>query len=138
MVLRKTGKWDIRCSQELIDLFPNRKGYYFRVDKDQAIEICRILSRDYGIDPPNISVTSPEYRNAEYEDETETIGMRPRNHIRSIFHEFYHHLDNMTKNKYDSSDDYSYAWKFAKRLWILFATKTPNYPRRKSTQLRLF
>jgi hypothetical protein len=142
--MKRTGKWDIRCSQELIDIFQIRTGYYFKIGIEQATEICRILSLDYKINPPNIAVTCPPEGNAKYIWDTETIEMYSRNHIKSIFHEFYHHLDNKTDGKYNSDDheggQSSYGWQFAEKLWKLFVDKTPNYRRHVGVfrQLKLF
>jgi len=50
-----------------------------------------------------------------------------RNHLKSVWHEFYHHLDYQTKGKYNSSDrrggESSLAWQFADRMWEEFRIK---------------
>jgi hypothetical protein len=62
-----------------------------------------------------------------YDYETRTVLLQHRNHIKSVFHEFYHHLDNMTGGKYDSNDrqggSTSLAWIFAEKLWQEFREK---------------
>lgn len=63
-----------------------------------------------------------------YMYDTKTALLCSRNHLKSIFHEFYHHLDNMTDGKYNSSDrgggSSSLAWIFADKLWAKFTNKT--------------
>ena len=122
-------KWDIRFPEKLGRLFPIRTGYYFRVDQDVANKVLNILSEAYGIPAPklgNIPKGSKEY--AMYEYDTRTVFLYQRNHLRTIFHEFYHHLDNMTDGMYDSDDREggasSFAWIFADRLWREFTGKT--------------
>lgn len=59
--------------------------------------------------------------------DTKTVLLYNRNHLKSIFHEFYHHLDNMTDGEYDSDDrengSSSLAWIFAETLWEKFTDK---------------
>lgn len=47
--------------------------------------------------------------------------------IKTIFHEFYHHLDNMTDGLYNSSDENgentSLSWQFSDLLWEEFRKK---------------
>jgi len=122
------GKWDIRCPQSLANLFPDRTGYYYKIDKKTAVKVCIILSQEYKIPSPNITVRFHlDGVYASYSDELRTIFMFPRNHIKSIFHEFYHHLDKMTNGKYNSEDrssgTTSLSWQFADRLFTEFRMK---------------
>ena len=120
-----TGEWDVRCPEELRSLFPKRVGYYFRVDHDTAKRVLRILSDSYQIPSPNLArLEKGRSEHAMYVGETSTVLVRGRNHLKSLFHEFYHHLDNMTDGKYDSNDreggSSSLAWVFAEKLWAIF------------------
>jgi hypothetical protein len=120
------GTWDVRCPQKLGRLFPKRTGYYYRVDHVTARQVLGILSEAYGISAPKLVKIPPDSReNALYEYETATVMLQARNHLRTVFHEFYHHLDNMTDGMYDSDDraggSASFAWIFADMLWKKFA-----------------
>jgi hypothetical protein len=123
------GRWDVRCPEELGKLFPNRTGYYFRVDHDTAKRVLTILSKDYEIPAPKLGkIPKGNSEHALYEYNTKTVLLYPRNHLKTIFHEFYHHLDNMTDGMYDSDDreggSTSFAWMFADKLWKKFAERT--------------
>ena len=123
------GKWDVRCPEELVNLFPKRTGYYFRVDQDMANKVLSILSEAYGIPAPSLGkIPKGSKEHALYEYGTKTVLLYPRNHLKTLFHEFYHHLDNMTDGMYDSDDrvggSTSYAWMFADILWEKFTHKT--------------
>jgi hypothetical protein len=125
------GTWDVRCPEKLKSLFPRRTGYYFRVNTGTAGQVLRILSEAYQIPAPRLETKPKEGgENALYEYETRTVLLRPRNHLKTVFHEFYHHLDNMTDGVYDSDDreggSASFAWMFADRLWEKFAGKSPD------------
>lgn len=124
----RSGRWDVRCPGELKKLFPERRGYYYRVGHDTARKVLKILAGAYGIPAPEVGLIpkgSKEF--AMYDYETKTVLLRNRNHLKSIFHEFYHHLDNMTDGEYDSSDRedglFSLAWMFADKLWAKFTKK---------------
>ena len=123
-----TGKWDVRCPEKLKKLFPKRTGYYYKVGHDTAKKVLNILSEAYEIPAPDldrIPKGSKEY--AMYDYETKTVLLYNRNHLKSVFHEFYHHLDNMTNGEYDSGDRedglFSLAWMFADKLWAKFTNK---------------
>lgn len=120
--------WDVRCPKELGLLFPKRTGYYFRVDQNIAHKVLNILSDVYEIPAPKLDkIPKGSKENALYDYETKTVLLYPRNHLRTIFHEFYHHLDNMTGGMYDSDDreggSSSLAWIFAEKLWEKFRHK---------------
>ena len=124
-----SGKWDIRCPEKLRRLFPKRTGYYYRVGNKKAKKVLDVLSYAYKIPAPKLGKIpkgSMEY--AMYDYDTKTVLLYNRNHLKSIFHEFYHHLDNMTDGEYNSSDrgggSSSLAWIFADKLWIKFTNKT--------------
>ena len=123
-----SGKWDVRCPDKLKRLFPKRTGYYYKVGHDKAKKVLGILSDAYKVPAPKLGKIprgSIEY--AMYDYDTKTVLLYNRNHLKSIFHEFYHHLDNMTDGEYNSSDRTgglsSLAWIFADKLWVKFSTK---------------
>ena len=123
------GKWDVRCPDELKRLIPKRTGYYYRVDNDTAKKVLNILSEAYEISVPFLGkIPKGSKCHAMYEYDTRTVLLYHRNHLKSIFHEFYHHLDNMTDGMYDSDDRQggvsSFAWIFAEKLWEKFTDKT--------------
>ena len=124
-----SGEWDVRFTEKLRKLFPKRTGYYYRVDHETAKKVLSILSDTYKIPAPKLGKIpkgSMEY--AMYDYDTKTVLLYGRNHLKSIFHEFYHHLDNMTNGEYNSSDrrggSSSLAWIFADKLWVKFTNKT--------------
>jgi len=123
MLIDKT--WDIRCPEKLKELFPLRYGFYYKINMEQALQVVTILSTAYHISIPNIG-RIPKYLkcNAAYDSKSKTILMYNRNHLKSIFHEFYHHLDNETNGKYNSDDnrggETSNSWIFADKLWEQF------------------
>jgi hypothetical protein len=122
-----TGEWDVRCPDELKKLFPVRRGYYYRVGHDTAKIVLTVLSAAYNIPPPALDkIPNGSKENAMYDYETNTILLYSRNHLKSVFHEFYHHLDNMTDGIYDSDDredgSSSLAWIFADKLWTKFTS----------------
>lgn len=124
-----TGEWDIRCPNKLIKLFPKRTGYYYKVNHDTAKKVLKILSDVYKIPVSKIGkITKERKEYAMYDYDTKTVLLYSRNHLKSIFHEFYHHLDNMTDGKYNSDDreggSTSLAWKFADKLWEKFTNKS--------------
>jgi hypothetical protein len=123
-----TGQWDVRCPDKLKKLFPKRTGYYYKVGHDTAKKVLKILSDAYEIPAPGldrIPKDSKEY--AMYDYDTKTVLLYHRNHLKSVFHEFYHHLDNMTGGEYNSDDredgSSSLAWIFAEKLWAKFTGK---------------
>jgi hypothetical protein len=123
--------WDVRCPEKLRRLFPTRAGYYFRVDPATAGKVLRILSEAYRIPAPRLGMKPKEGgENAFYEYDARTVLLRPRNHLKTVFHEFYHHLDNMTDGCYDSDDreggSTSFAWMFADKLWQKFTEKNSD------------
>ena len=129
-MIKKTKKWDVRCPKKLKEMFPKeeRRGYYYKVDNHTALKIVKILSKEYGIKPPKIAkIERNTGANAMYYYEAKTILLYSRNHMKSVFHEFYHHLDNMTNRKYNSDDrnggETSLAWQFADLMWEKFTEK---------------
>lgn len=128
-MLRASREWDVRCPKALARMFPVRKGYYYKVDRQQAQRICRLLSKAYGITTPTIGVEGPERgNNGECwylpNSRQSLIKVHARAHIKSVFHEWYHSLDYATKGKYRSDDrrggPSSLAWQFADRLFEVF------------------
>lgn len=124
-MIRSTREWDIRCPRSLTRLFPVRAGYYYKVDREQAQKIVRTLAKCYAVPVPFIaSKLPPKGCNGMYDPRICTIYIHGRGHIKTVFHEFYHHLDDMTDGRYSSSDrqggDTSLAWQFADRLFEVF------------------
>lgn len=122
-----TWKWNVRCPDKLKKLFPKRTGYYYKVGHDIAKKVLKILSDAYEIPPPKLDkIPKGCKENAMYDYDTKTILLYSRNHLKSVFHEFYHHLDNVTEGKYNSDDredgSSSFAWIFADKLWAQFTS----------------
>ncbi len=125
-MIRATRTWDIRCPDQLKNLLSPRKGYWFKVNREKAQLICDILSTAYGIKPCTVMPDAPDggyygtYSNNK-------IWVHGRAHVKSVFHEWYHHLDKCTKGKYDSNDHSggpsSYGWQFGDRMFA--ALKEP-------------
>jgi hypothetical protein len=121
----RSSEWDVRCPDELRRLFPKRAGYYYRVGHETAKKVLEILCGAYKIPAPKLGkMPKKRLECAMYDYDTKTVLLYGRNHLKSIFHEFYHHLDNMTDGEYDSSDraggSSSLAWIFADKLWMTF------------------
>jgi hypothetical protein len=133
-VLRKTKEWDVRCPRALLRMFPERRGYYYKVTRRQAKRIVCVLSRAYGVPPPVIADTGPGYGvdgKRPYNGccyflpwRRSRIHVHARGHMKTVFHEFYHHLEHATGGRYNSDDrrggDTSLAWQFADKLFELF------------------
>ena len=122
-MIRKTGKWDVRVPKSIKKLFPDRsKPYYWMVNRDKALAVVRIMAKAYKIHMPKVIVNTKLDCNALYHKDK--IHMHTRNHIKSIMHEFYHHLDRCTHGLYNSSDNKggksSLSWKFADLWWVEF------------------
>jgi len=123
-----SGKWDVRCPDKLKKLFPKRTGYYYKIGHDTAKKVLKVLSDAYEIPVPELSkMPKGSMECAMYDYDTKTVLLNNRNHLKSVFHEFYHHLDNMTGGKYNSNDrsggSSSLAWRFAGKLWAKFTGK---------------
>jgi len=127
-VLKATKQWDVRCPQALADLFPVRKGYYFKITHAQAEAVMDVLSEAYGIMAPTLSMLKPTngnngecyYKKNSLGAKYSVIRVHARGHIKTTFHEWYHHLDWMTNGKYNSSDRLQLAWEFADKLFEIF------------------
>jgi hypothetical protein len=131
-VLKANQTWDIRCPDDLKTLLSPRKGYWFKVDRVKAQQICDLLCVAYGIQQVQVMPDKPEapyygqYR-GDRGGKNAQIWLHGRAHIKSVFHEWYHHLDRCTKGKYDSNDhnggESSYGWQFGDRMFA--ALKEP-------------
>lgn len=127
-MLRATKQWDMRCPRALVKMFPVRRGYYYKINRQQAQRICDILNRAYGITAKAvISGDKPDNGNngtCHHRVGYSLIDVHTRGHIKTTFHEWYHHLDFSTRGKYNSDDrrggDTSLAWIFADRLFDIF------------------
>jgi hypothetical protein len=124
-MMRASKQWDIRCPQALVRLFPVRRGYYYKVDRRQARRIVAALSKAYGVSVPVVLDVTPVGCNGWYQPASGTMAVHARGHMKTVFHEWYHHLDAVTHGKYDSSDRKQLAWQFADRLFdVLRVTKS--------------
>jgi hypothetical protein len=137
------GSWDVRVPPGLVALFPwaVRRGYWYKVTRDQARQVVALLATAYGVVAPAIAETSPKGANGWYRPRIQTIYVWPRGHLKTVFHEFYHHLDHLTGGVY-CSDDYpeahrwaklgeptpprSLAWVYADKLWEALKAATPR------------
>lgn len=126
-MLRANKSWDVRCPAALQRMFPKakRSGYYYKVDRVQARKIVSILSRAYCVSVPVVTEEHPVGCNGWCESTYHApakayyskIAVHARGHMKTVFHEWYHHLDAATLGKYNSSDAKQYAWEFADRLF---------------------
>jgi hypothetical protein len=132
-MLLSNQTWDIRCPDELKQLLSPRRGYWFKVDRVKAQTICDLLCAAYGIQQVKVMSDKPSDGNyGEYSGErggrNGKIWLHGRAHIKSVFHEWYHHLDRCTKGKYDSNDHNggpsSYGWQFGDLMFT--ALKEPS------------
>lgn len=125
-MLRKGKTWDVRCPKKLARMFPQaeRHGYYYKVTRRQAQQICAALSKEYGVCVPVVAAYNPPRPNNGrccWDGKNSSIEIHGRAHLKSVFHEWYHHLDFSTRGKYRSDDRQggpsSLAWQFADRLF---------------------
>lgn len=121
-MLRKTRTWDVRCPAALARLYPRsmRRGYYYKVTREEAQEICRLLSKEYGVPTPRVMPTAPTH-GCNGQALPGKIWVHGRAHMKSVFHEWYHTLEWATDGRYDSSDrkggPSSLAWQFADQMF---------------------
>lgn len=125
-MLRLTKQWSILCPDALKLLLSPRRGYWFKVDRAKAQVICDILSEVYNIRKVKVQPVPPE--DGCYGQYSQgKIWLHGRAHIKSVFHEWYHHLDYCTKGAFDSNDrcggPSSYGWQFGDRMFA--ALKEP-------------
>jgi len=125
-MLRATKTWDVRCPKELKQMFrAPRRGYWFKVDRATARTVVRILAKAYGVRPPSVTDFGPDAGcNGQYGGGK--IYMYARGHLKTVFHEFYHHLDEATGGRYDSDDDKQHAWNFADLMFNELRTEEEN------------
>jgi hypothetical protein len=135
--------WDIRVHPNIIAwrkaCVEQRIPYYWKLDVKEAQDFCDLLAESYKVTPPKVrSFTEEEGKrilknvgngklNGCYFPTQRTMWIHSRAHIKTVVHEFYHHLDSVTEGKYDSDDHpdgsrgrttaVSLAWQFADRFW---------------------
>ncbi len=157
-MIKTTRQWDIRCPDALKLLLSPRRGYWFKVNREKAQEICDILCVAYGIRQVTVQPGLPPTVD-EYEERANRLGVKVkvrhsgrryyglycqdkiwvhgRAHVKSVFHEWYHHLDKCTRGKYDSNDHQggpsSYGWQFGDRMFAalkepLTTSSSPSVP----------
>jgi len=124
-MIRNTGKWDVRCPQAMCDIFKKRTGWYYKVNHKKALRVLKILAEAYDIPAPRITRIGPNTGNlVAWYIRPNIVGLFPRAHLKTVWHEFYHHLDYCTNGKYNSNDKRggpsSLAWQFADRMWEKF------------------
>lgn len=126
-----TRSWDIRISKAFIHWYQKLKdnrtnNYFYKLNISQSRELVGILARTYGVVPPTVDI------NVKCLKKNNAVGMYwyletpphpakmiylyPRSHIKTVIHEFYHHLENVTR-KYNSSDELKYAHMYADKMY---------------------
>ena len=144
--------WDLKVSKEMIDFYnltkKNGNNYFWNFNREKAIQLVKILSETYQVSVPKV-VTNTKHLNdygkkwygggvcGMYYYKSQTIIMRTRNHLKTIIHEFYHHLDNMTNGMYNSSDELRYAHMFAEKMYSLIRTGKITHTVAKKQKVRL-
>jgi len=120
-MITETGEWDIRLSSKLINLFPDRTGFWFRPSPRLLQKALVALSRAYRVKTPT---------NLEVEG----------GHLKDIFAAWYRYLESASDGKYISDDDpnptisvnrtlehhQSYAKQFSERLFYLLRASKPG------------
>jgi hypothetical protein len=133
--------WDIRIHPSIIhwraECLRLRIPYYWKLNVDEAQDLCDLLASSYGIHPPvvfafNKHPAGPRVNAAGelrgcYLPYNNVILIHARAHVKTVVHEFYHHLDHVTNGMYDSDDhpdgsrghttSVSFGWQFADRFW---------------------
>lgn len=144
------GTWDIRITPELSAFFQTirKKGaYYWKLSKEEAIELIEILCKAYNIpEIPHYHTDNVNYLKARQccglycwrgTRENSDIYTFPRPHFKTVAHEVYHHIDyynryGLHRKLYDSSDSKKHAWNFAERLWAALTAKKKEEPASRS------
>ena len=127
--------WDLKVSKQMIYFYnttkKNGNNYFWNFNLEKAVQLVKILSESYSIRVPKVVSNTKVLKElgkkywgttklcGAYFNDNQTIYMRTRNHIKTIIHEFYHHLDNMTNGMYNSSDTKYYAHIFAEKMYTL-------------------
>jgi len=117
-------KWDIRVSQELMTFYNSLKPrgpYFYKLKLADAEQCVSILANSYGVSCPKVVVNNSGVKRirarAFYNKPSKTINMCTMNHIKTIFHEFYHHLEEVTNGIYRSgtakASEHKYSHEFA-------------------------
>ena len=136
-----TFVWDIRMPKELKEYYnslktiglQNKNTYFYKLNIEQAAIVVSLLSDIYNIPAPKLVVDIKYLKNCnalsvtKYGLNTSTIYMYPKNHIKTLFHEFYHHLDDRTSKinrtyvSYGGRDDmyHQFSFDFADKLYDL-------------------
>lgn len=149
-----TWIWDIRVNPAIIhwrnECVRLKIPYYWKVNKAEAKDLCDLLAESYNVQPPQVknfhddslgkrSLAVPGARgglNGCYFPSQKTMYVHGRAHIKTVVHEFYHHLDTVTEGQYDSDDhpdgsrgktsSVSLAWQFADRFWRALVLNIPG------------
>jgi hypothetical protein len=121
-------KWDIRATPELMTFYNSLKPrgpYFYKLGLEDVKTCVSILANAYGVICPKVVVNNSGVRRmrarAFYNKPSHTINMCTRNHIKTIFHEFYHHLEEVTNGIYRSgtakASEHKYSHQFADILY---------------------
>lgn len=122
------GTWDIRCPGSLFKLRDSLKANTnYKVDAAIAKQIIELLARAYHVKRCQVKAGSARknklfkgldcvYTAPVRAGDRPTLFVR-RAHVRSVFHEFYHHLEYITDGRYNSSDRLGHAQEYAQRMW---------------------
>ena len=136
-MLKEIKNWDIKITQEMVDYYKELKktggNYFYKLNKEQAKRWVEMLCAAYEISVvPKILVDKKALASCEacglYVPSNQTIYMNGRSHILTIIHEFYHHLDNITGGKYDSSDAKQYASAYSHKMYDELRTMVYGKP----------
>jgi len=126
-----TGKFELLVTPELVEFYHRIREtrltnhHFFRLTIEQAQELARLMCAAYSITIlPNV-ISEPKAQRAKkcrgfcalHNETDSTIVISPRSHIKTVLHEIYHHIDWMSKGKYNSSDGMRYAHIFADLMY---------------------
>lgn len=146
-----TWIWDIRVNPGIIiwrrECLKVRYPYYWKLNVLEAKDMVDLLADSYGVRPCRVRAFHSDSLgkralavpgaagglNGCYFPSMEVMYIHGRAHIKTVVHEFYHHLDNVTEGEYDSDDHpdgshgrttkASLAWQFADRFWEALKTE---------------
>ena len=140
--MKHDNTWDLRVTKDMVDFYNKTKkegnNYFWNFNLSSAITLFDLLSKAYQVNKPDllsctkkvnqigINPLTGKRTRAYYEIDTKRITMRARNHIKTIIHEFYHHLDNVT-GLYNSSDELCLANKYADKMYEILRKGIINY-----------
>lgn len=147
--------WDIRIHPAIIhwraECLRLRIPYYWKLNKQEAQDLCDLLAEEYNVSSPIVRNFHEDHMgqmalkvdgakaglNGCYFASQCVIYIHASAHIKTVVHEFYHHLDCVTEGQYDSDDHpdgsggrttkVSLAWQFAARWWEQLTGQKEKY-----------